>query len=423
MRVTSKGLILAFVIILLLGSTAFLFFQNPFGMPKEEKGPEQVAPPPQQNVPSKQPVPEIIQEPLQKMNVQVAFPSLSYERMVYLTHAGDGSNRLFILLQKGLILIFPNKADVKSAEVFLDIIDRVNSAGNEEGLLGLAFDPNFTSNGYFYVHYTANPPRRSVFSRFSVSVSDPDKADKTSELVLLEVSQPYSNHNGGQITFGPDGYLYIGLGDGGSGGDPHGNGQSKATLLGKILRIDVSKSSQNERYRIPPDNPFVSTPNAKGEIWAYGLRNPWRFSFDRSTGMLWAADVGQNNYEEVDIMQKGGNYGWNKMEGLHCYPPPVINCNKEGLKLPIAEYNHDEGCSITGGYVYRGSKFKTLYGAYIYGDYCSGRIWALRYDGSKVTETSQLIDSDLEISSFGEDESGELYILSFDGRIYSFKAS
>ncbi|MBM3898009.1 MAG: PQQ-dependent sugar dehydrogenase [Thaumarchaeota archaeon] len=368
--------------------------------------------------PNPAPEPPEPQEPLRTLKVQVAFQNLFHERMVYVTHAGDGSNRLFVLLQRGLILVFPNQADVKSAEVFLDIFDKVNSAGNEEGLLGLAFDPNFTSNGYFYVHYTANPPRRSVISRFSVS-DDPNKANKASELILLEVSQPYSNHNGGQLAFGPDGYLYIGLGDGGSGGDPHDNGQSRASLLGKILRIDVSKSSQNERYRLPPDNPFVSEQNMKGEIWAYGLRNPWRFSFDKVTGLFWVADVGQNNYEEVNIIEKGGNYGWNKMEGAHCYPPSVTNCNKEGLRMPIAEYNHDEGCSITGGYVYRGTKLKMLYGAYIYGDYCSGRIWALRHDGSKVTESFLLIDSNLTISSFGEDEAGELYILSFDGKIYS----
>ncbi len=414
----SKAALTAILLVLAIGSATFLLTQEPSKQKKEQK---EIVPNPQPNLSPKPSELQDNQEPLQKMAVQVAFPNLSYERMVYLTNAADGSNRLFILLQKGVILVFPNKEDVKSAEVFLDIVDRVNSAGNEEGLLGLAFDPNFKSNGYFYVYYTANPPRRSVISRFSVSVSDLNKADKTSELVLLEISQPYSYHNGGQITFGPEGYLYIGLGDGGSGGDPHGNGQSRATLLGKILRIDVSKSSQNERYRIPPDNPFVSAPNVKGEIWAYGLRNPWRFSFDRSTGLLWAADVGQGNYEEVDVVEKGGNYGWNRMEGVHCYPPTTTNCSKEGLRLPLVEYNHDEGCSVTGGYVYRGSRLKMLYGAYVYGDYCSGRIWALRYNGSTVTENLQLVDSDLEISSFGEDESGGLYILSFDGKIYSLK--
>jgi glucose/arabinose dehydrogenase len=411
----SKVVIVAILLALIIG---LAFVSTPQGPVSDQKEQQEIVSRPQPNPSPRPPEPQG-QEPLRILEVRVAFQNLSYERMVYLTHAGDGSNRLFVLLQRGIILVFLNQVDIRSAEVFLDMSDRVNSAGNEEGLLGLAFDPNFTSNGYFYVHYTANPPRRSVISRFSVNVDDPNKADKTSELALLEVPQPYPNHNGGQISFGPDGYLYIGLGDGGSGGDPHGNGQSLATLLGKILRIDVSKSSHNERYRIPPGNPFVSAQNVKGEIWAYGLRNPWRFSFDKATGLLWAADVGQNNYEEVDIIEKGGNYGWNKMEGDHCYPPSVINCNKEGFNLPIAEYDHDEGCSITGGYVYRGTRLRTLYGAYIYGDYCSGRIWAIRYD-SKITERLQLIDSNLTIASFGEDESGELYILSFDGKIYSF---
>lgn len=416
----SKVVVLAVLLLLILGSTAFLFFTPSERTQIEREQEAKDIEPKPQPVPPKQEAPES-QEPLKKMDVEVAFPNLSFSRMVYLTHAGDGTNRLFVPLQRGVIMVFPNEEDVASASIFLDISEKVNSVGNEEGLLGLAFDPDFRSNGYFYVYYTANPPRRSVLSRFSTSADDPNKADKGSELVLLEVAQPYSNHNGGQITFGPDGYLYIGLGDGGAGGDPHGYGQSRSTLLGKILRIDVRASSESEKYEIPKDNPFVSMPNVRGEIWAYGLRNPWRFSFDRATGLLWVADVGQNDYEEVDIIEKGGNYGWNIMEGSHCYPPSRTNCNKEGLKMPIAEYDHNEGCSITGGYVYRGSKLKMLYGAYIYGDYCSGKIWALRYDGSKVTEHLEIIDSNLTISSFGEDEEGELYILSFDGRIYRFK--
>lgn len=362
------------------------------------------------------------QEPLRKMPVAVAFPNLSFDKMVYLTHAGDGTDRLFLVLQPGVILVFPNKEDVHSARVFLDIRERVNDAGSEEGLLGLAFDPGYETNGYFYVYYTASPPARSVLSRFSVSPSNPNEADPGSELTILEVAQPYSNHNGGSLLFGPDGYLYLGLGDGGSGGDPHGHGQSISTLLGSILRIDVSRSSPAEKYIVPPDNPFVSLAGARGEIWAYGLRNPWRFAFDLETGLLWAADVGQNQYEEVDIIERGGNYGWNRMEGLHCFPPSVSQCDKTGLELPIMEYTHAEGCSITGGHVYRGSRVASLYGAYVYADFCSGKIWALRFDGVQVTEHLQLVDSPLQISSFGEDVDGELYILSFDGKIYELES-
>ena len=359
--------------------------------------------------------------PIQKWSVEVAFPNISFNRMVFLTHAEDGSGYLFLVLQEGRIIVFPNNDDVESLTVFLDIRDRVNDSGNEEGLLGLAFDPNYASNGYFYVHYTASSPARSIISRFSVNVDDQQKADIESELAILQVNQPYSNHNGGHIAFGPDGYLYIGLGDGGNGGDPHGNGQNKETLLSTILRIDVSDSSGQAKYEIPPDNPFVGLDNAKSEIWAYGLRNPWRFSFDAETGLLWVGDVGQNKFEEVDIIVKGGNYGWNVLEGFHCYPESVSNCVSEEFEVPIVEYDHNEGCSVTGGYVYRGSILNSLYGSYIYGDFCSGLIWALNYDGLQIVDLTMLVDSDLQISSFGEDEEGELYILSFDNKIYRLK--
>ena len=358
---------------------------------------------------------------IQKWSVEVAFPNISFQRMVFLTHAGDGSGYLFLVLQEGEIFIFPNNDDVESSNVFLDIRDRVNDSGSEEGLLGLAFDPNYKSNGFFYVYYTASSPSRSVISRFSMSFDDQQKADIDSELVILQVDQPYSNHNGGHIAFGPDGYLYIGLGDGGSAGDPHGNGQNKETLLSSILRIDVSESSDKEKYHIPPDNPFVGLDDAKSEIWAYGLRNPWRFSFDTVTGLLWVGDVGQNKFEEVDIVKKGGNYGWNVLEGFHCYPDSVSKCNNEKFEPPIIEYDHNEGCSVTGGYVYRGRLWDSIYGSYIYGDFCSGLIWALDFDGLKVTNLKLLLDSDLQISSFGEDEKGEIYILSFDDKIYRLK--
>jgi len=345
------------------------------------------------------------------LSLELAFPHLSFDRMVYLTSPGDGTNRLFIVLQPGEILVFSNRQDVDSAAVFLNIRDRVNSSGNEEGLLGLAFDPDYEENGYLYVYYSASPPRRSIVSRFSVNSNDAGIADHASELVILEVLQPFSNHNGGNLVFGPDDYLYVGMGDGGSGGDPHENGQNRSTLLGSILRIDVSYSSPAERYRIPSDNPFVGLDELRGEIWAYGLRNPWRFSFDTKTDQLWAGDVGQDLYEEVD--------GWNIMEGLHCFPPSVSDCNEAGMELPVVEYTHRDGCSVTGGHIYHGDAIESLQGSYIYGDFCSGKIWAFRFDGSNVTNHTELIDSDLQISSFGVDDD-ELFILSFNGKIYRF---
>ena len=356
-------------------------------------------------------------QPLEPMEVERVFPSLSFARMTCLTHAGDGSGRLFVTLQPGVVMVFAGDPDPAGADTFLDIRDRVSDRGNEEGLLGLAFDPGHSENGYLYVYYSAAEPRRSVLSRFSVPPGSV-AADPASELVLLEIPQPFSNHNGGQIAFGPDGYLYVGLGDGGRAGDPFGNGQDRSTLLGSILRIDVGTVGERGGYGIPPDNPFRSAGDgSRPEIWAYGLRNPWRFSFDPETGDLWAADVGQNLYEEVDLIEPGGNYGWNVVEGNSCFSPRT-GCSTEGLARPVVQYGREDGCSITGGYVYRGSRLPSLRGAYVYGDFCSGRIWALRYDGSVVTEHLELIDSDLRISSFGLAESGELYILSFDEKIY-----
>ena len=359
-------------------------------------------------------------EPLQELGIEPAFPNLLLPEIVYLADPGDGTGRLFAALKPGLIVAFENDADVDAAELFLDITERANDSGNEEGLLGLAFDPAYTDNGHFYVYYSARPPRRSVLSRFSVRADDPDRADAGSEIVILEVPQPFANHNGGQIAFGPDGYLYVGLGDGGLAGDPEGNGQDTSTLLGSILRIDVGSLDSGRGYSIPPDNPFAGVAGARGEIWAHGLRNPWRFSFDRLTGELWAADVGQNDYEEVDVIRRGRNYGWDIMEGSRCFPIRTQACDTDGLEPPVAEYGHDEGCSITGGYVYRGTRLPSLYGAYVYGDYCSGNLWALRHDGSRVTEQIRLAETRLRISSFGEDSSGEVYVLSIDGRIFRF---
>ena len=352
--------------------------------------------------------------------LEVAFPQLNFNQPVGIYHAGDNTNRLFVVEQAGVIRVFENAKNASAAKVFLDISDRVLFDG-EQGLLGLAFHPNYAKNGYFYVDYVADNPRRTIIARYSVMASDPNQADKNSELVLFEVDQPFANHKGGQLSFGPDGYFYIALGDGGSGGDPYGNAQNLSSLLGKILRVDVNSPSGGKNYGIPSDNPFAG--NLKGyreEIYAYGLRNPWRFSFDPETKWFWVADVGQSQREEVDIVEKGKNYGWNIMEGTLCYSP-AEGCNQTGLELPLWEYGRDEGIAIIGGFVYRGSTVTGLIGAYVYGDYGSGKIWALWYNGTGAPVNTLLVDSDLTITSFGLDEKNELYLSAFDGRIYMFK--
>ena len=351
---------------------------NPTASPTPNAPAEPTAGPSPTN-PTATPTPAPSVAPLAPMNLRRAFPAVGLSGMVAMAHPDDGGDRLFVVQKHGLIVSFPNDDDADGTTTFLDIGDRVNDRGSEEGLLGLAFDPAFTENGHLYVYYTASRPRRVVISRFSAAAD----ADPDSERVILQVPQPYANHNGGQLAFGPDGYLYAGIGDGGSGGDPHGHGQDPSTLLGTILRIDVSAIDSLGGYAVPPDNPFAgSADGARGEVWAYGLRNPWRFSFDRLTGDLWAADVGQWEYEEIDIVRPGLNYGWNVMEGSQCFSPRA-GCVRAGLELPVAEYDHDLGCSITGGYVYRGARLPSLSGAYVYGDYCSGRIWALRADGGR----------------------------------------
>ncbi|HLV45355.1 MAG TPA: PQQ-dependent sugar dehydrogenase [Aggregatilineales bacterium] len=327
-----------------------------------------------------------------------------------LAHAGDGSGRLFVLEKAGVIRIIQDGQVLP--QPFLDITDRVGSSGSEQGLLGLAFHPEYASTGFFFVNYT-NAAGDTVVSRFRVT-EDPNRADPTSEEVVLTQEQPASNHNGGHLAFGPDGYLYIGLGDGGGGGDTFGQGQNPHTWLGSMLRIDVNELP----YSVPPDNPFVGSPDGADEVWAYGLRNPWRYSFDRATNNLYIADVGQNMYEEVNVQPAestgGENYGWPIMEGLHCYPEGA-NCDGSGFVQPIAEYSHDFGCSITGGYVYRGETFPAMQGVYFYGDFCSGIIWGLAVEGSTSGESMQLADADTWISSFGEDEAGELYLADMSG--------
>lgn len=357
--------------------------------------------------------------PLRPLDLQLAFPNLEpLDRLVGLTSVHDGTNRLFLVSQPGLIVWLDNRPDVDGVTEYLDIRDKVNDVGNEEGLLGLVFDPHFDENRHFYVYYSVSSPRRSVISRFT---EEPETgvADPASEHILMEVRQPFQNHNGGHLAFGQDGFLYIGLGDGGSAGDPQENAQNLDTLLGSILRIDVAAIDGSGNYGIPTDNPFVDVQGSRTEIWAYGFRNPWRYSFDSATGDLWVADVGQNEYEEVNLVRYGLNYGWSIKEGDHCYDSRG-GCDEAGLESPVAEYGRDFGCSITGGYVYRGKRLPSLYGAYVYGDFCSGRLWALRHDGDKVVESIALADTTLNISSFGVDDDEELYVLSLDGRMLKF---
>ena len=333
-------------------------------------------------------------------------------------NAADGSGRLFIVQQAGLIRVMRNGALVSTP--FLDIRNKTTLDG-ERGLLGLAFPPGFATKQRFYVDYT-DLNGDTIIAQYRVS-ANPDVVDASSEIVLMKIAQPFANHNGGQVRFGPDGFLYIAMGDGGSGGDPLKNGQNLGALLGKLLRIDVE--SDPGHVRIPGTNPFVNTAGARGEIWAYGLRNPWRFSFDRATADLWIADVGQDTYEEVDFQQassRGGeNYGWNLMEGLHCYLP---GCVQQGLTLPIVEYTHDGGnCSVTGGFVYRGRLSPGMRGIYLYGDYCSGRIWGIeRQVGGWSNRV--LLSSGFLIPTFGEDEGGEVYVANAgDGAIYRIDGS
>ncbi len=355
--------------------------------------------------------------PLQPVGVSPAFPNLGFERLTNLAQPSGEDNLLFVTEQAGIIQGFVNDPTVAESFVFLDITNRVSTKGNEEGLLGMAFDPDYSENGRFYVYYSASNPRRSVLSRFHAPSNDTDSADADNEVIIMEIPQPYSNHNGGQLAFGPDGYLYVGLGDGGSAGDPKSNGQDLGTLLGSVLRIDVSRETDRPGYGIPNDNPFSGVEGARGEIWAYGLRNPWRFSFDRETGELWLGDVGQHLWEEIDLIEKGGNYGWNVMEGEHCFRPKT-GCDTAGLEPPVFEYGSEEGCSVIGGYVYRGNGLPSLWGAYVYADYCSGSIWALRQEDGSVTDQRLIGRLGRQITSFGQDREGNLYVLTQNSGIY-----
>lgn len=367
------------------------------------------------------------------VKAQRVLPGVQIRRPIVVTHAGDGSGRLFVASQLGVIHVLNDDQAGESVQ-FLDIEDNVvyHDKKNEEGLLGFAFHPKFKENGYFYVYYTTKEaPLMSVISRFSVSKNEPNRAERDSEQEIMRIPQPYWNHNGGTICFGPDGFLYVALGDGGKGGDPHLNGQNLKTWLGSILRIDVDNQDDGKGYAVPKDNPFVGRKDAKGEIYAYGVRNIWRMSFDSKTGHLWAGDVGQKLWEEINIIEKGGNYGWNNREGLHEYAEggpaasPTID--------PIWEYPHEPvqgtiggqvGKSITGGHVYRGKALPNLNGYYIYADYVSGIVYALKYDWSskKVTENRTVTGPKIPVMSFGEDQDGEIYFTTPTNAVYKLVA-
>ncbi len=386
-------------------------------------------------------------EALPTLDLQVAFPELKFERPLWMEEAPDDSRRMAVVEQRGKVLLFPRDPAARDPKLFVDISDRKPWVQNEEGLLAFAFHPQFKSNGLFYLYYSQQSPKRSALSEMRVSKTNPDQADLSTERTLLEIPQPYWNHNGATAAFGPDGYLYLSLGDGGLGGDPHNVGQSGHHLLGKILRLDVNSRTGKLPYGIPKDNPFVGKDdngNAKAdpfdtkpegvrpEIWAYGLRNVWRMSFDRDTGELWAGDVGQDKWEEVDLITKGGNYGWSAREGFHEFK----NQKAQGKAIdPIIEYphnaslsaeckfpDHSPGQSITGGYVYRGKKLPSLKGVYVYGDFAMGTVWGLRYENGSVTTHGKLSKENpgRQLASFAEDRDGEIYALAFDGKIYQF---
>ena len=393
---------------------------------------------------------------LPPITLQPVLTKLVGDRLVWLTEAPDGSGRFFAVYQDGKILVTKKDSDGADAQEFLNIEERDPRAGgqNECGLLSLAFHPGFATNQLFYIYYNQKNPRdqhtqpqnypyRSVISEFKVSTTNADVADLKSERILLQVQQPFGNHKGGLLSFGPDGYLYLGLGDGGAADDPFNSGQNVSTLLAKMLRLDVNTQTTNAfgdrnrrlEYGIPRDNPFVNEPNmgergARKEIYALGLRNPWRFSFDRANGALWCGDVGQNLWEEIDLIVKGGNYGWSVREGAHHFKPgpdgakyiePIIEYPHQTRQQPEALFpDHGVGVSVTGGYVYRGKKFPALNGIYIYADYGAGSIWGLRYDyaAQKVTAHGQLLQQPNNIASFAEDLAGEVYALMLDGKIY-----
>jgi glucose/arabinose dehydrogenase len=397
----------------------------------------------------------IAAQPLPKVQLHPVFPKLALDLPVWMAEAPDGSGRFFIVGQTGRIVIVDKGGDGGEAKEFLNIVDRNPHAAYEEGLLSIAFHPGFKTNGLCYIYYSQETrikgeqfyPRHSVVSEWKVSTGDSNKVDMASERILFEVPEPFANHKGGELLFGPDGYLYLGLGDGGLGTDPFNNAQNSATLLGKMLRLDVNARDTIERgtnvinlgYGIPSDNPYANEPDMNGlgarhEVYALGLRNPWRYSFDRKTGDLWAGDVGQDLWEEVDLVVKGGNYGWNLREGNHYFKPgppgaqyidPVIDYPHQKRLLKQSKFpNHGIGACVIGGYVYRGAKYPALQGVYLYADFALGSIFGLRYDHDqgKATDYATLLDQPKNITSFAEDLDGELYVLALDGHVYSIAA-
>jgi len=362
---------------------------------------------------------------------EIAFENLEFNRPIYFAAPPTDGNDVFVMNQHGKVYKFPNKRNVTEDQqkLVLDIHEKVqspqDSGHNEEGLLGMAFHPDFANNHKVYFDYTAKEgDRRNIISEWQYN-PDTGKIDPGSERVLMEIEQPYANHNGGHLAFGPKGYLYITKGDGGSGGDPKENGQDLSTLLGSIFRIDVDNRENGKPYAIPDSNPFVDRENAEPEIYAYGLRNVWRFSFDAETDKLWAGDVGQNAYEEVHTIKKGGNYGWNEREGFHAFEGGEM---QPGFINPVHEYPHKVGKSVTGGYVYRGDALPSMKGAYIFGDYASSMIWAMRYDhrdkpGEDEVTKHRRIGIVPSPASFGVDRENEVYICSFDGHIYKMTSN
>ncbi|MES2709057.1 MAG: PQQ-dependent sugar dehydrogenase [Verrucomicrobiota bacterium] len=364
------------------------------------------------------------------LRLEPAYPAGKFDRPVSLVQCPDGSGRQFLVQQRGKIAILPKDAAGAETKTFLDLSDRKMEENQfEEGLLGLAFHPKYKENGRCYVYYSQQDPKRSIISEFTVARDNPDKLDPATERVILTVPQPFWNHNSGNTLFGPDGYLYIALGDGGKGGDPFRFGQNLFMLNGKILRIDVDSRTGARAYGIPKDNPFLNKEAVQPEIYAYGLRNPWGLSFDTQTGLLWCADVGQDIWEEIDIIVKGGNYGWSWREGTHPFAQRQ-EAAPENAKFidPIHEYSHADGISITGGFVYHGKGLPALQGAYLFGDFGNGRIWSLRYDpvSKKVSDHQILIDAKLDSkgeaafkpTAFCEDASGEPVMLDWRGGLF-----
>jgi len=342
-----------------------------------------------------------------------AYPNLTFDRAVFAAGV-PGDNRIAVVEQRGKVVAFVDDQNTAQSKTVLDITSTIEFGG-EQGLLGLAFDPAFEDNRFVYLHYTMNSPRRSVIARLTWSPTD-DAIDPATELIILEVAQPYRNHNAGMLEFGPDNYLYVAMGDGGSGGDPEGHGQNGMTLLGSMLRIDVANAAADSPYQIPPDNPFVGNGDVRDEIYALGLRNPYRFSFDRNNGELWLGDVGQGAWEEINVIEAGGNYGWRFYEGNDAFDNTGNTQSAAAFKAPVLAYNRGAGYSVTGGYVYRGQQLNRLAGYYLYADYGSGTVWALRRESASVSNS--ILATAANPTSFGETNSGEILIVTHSSGLF-----